>query len=356
MSAADIETTTPARTALPVEPDPGTRRISTAKAITEAIAQHMRADESVFVMGEDVGPYGGIFSSTTGLIEEFGPGRILDTPISETAFIGLGVGAAVEGMRPIVELMFVDFFGVCMDQIYNHMAKISFESGGRVRVPMVLMTAVGGGYSDAAQHSQTLWGMFAHLPGMKVVVPSNPYDAKGLMAAAIASDDPVVYMFHKGIMGLGWMAKNQRSVGPVPEQLYEVPIGKARIAREGSDVSIITVSLSVHHALDVAEEVAAEGISVEVIDLRSLKPLDTETIAASVAKTGKLIVVDEDYRSFGMSGEVIASVAERDPGLLRHVARVAVPDVPIPYSRVLEQAVLPTPERIRTAVREAAKA
>lgn len=344
------------KTALPVEPDPGTRRISTAKAIQEAIAQHMRADDSVFVMGEDVGQYGGIFSSTTGLLDEFGPQRVLDTPISETAFIGLGIGAAVEGMRPVVELMFVDFFGVCMDQIYNHMAKISFESAGRVKVPMVLMTAVGGGYSDGCQHSQTLWGMFAHLPGMKVVVPSNPYDAKGLMAAAIRSDDPVVYFFHKGIMGLGWMAKNQRSVGPVPEELYEVPIGKARIAREGSDVTIATLSLSVHHALDVAEELAAEGISVEVIDLRSLKPLDRDTIAASVAKTGRLIVVDEDYQSFGMSGEVIASVAERAPAMLRHVARVCVPDVPIPYARELEHAVLPGPDRIRNAVREAVKA
>lgn len=358
MTTTDMVNAAHVRTSLPVEPPEGSRRISTAKAIQEAIAQHMRADGSVFVMGEDVGQYGGIFSSTTGLLEEFGPSRVLDTPISETAFIGLGIGAAVEGMRPVVELMFVDFFGVCMDQIYNHMAKISFESGGHVKVPMVLMTATGGGYSDGCQHSQTLWGMFAHLPGMKVVVPSNPYDAKGLMAAAIRTDDPVVYLFHKGIMGLGWMAKNKRSVGPVFEELYEVPIGKARVAREGSegsDVTIVTISLSVHHALDVAEELADEGISAEVIDLRSLVPLDRETIIASVAKTGRLVVVDEDYQSFGMTGEVIASVAERDPGLLRHVSRVAVPDVPIPYARVLEQAVLPGPDRIRAAVRQAVR-
>jgi pyruvate/2-oxoglutarate/acetoin dehydrogenase E1 component len=338
---------------LPLEPEPGMRKLSTAKAMQEAIAQQMRLDDSVFVMGEDVGPYGGIFSSTTGLIDEFGPTRIIDTPISETAFIGTGIGAAVEGMRPIVELMFADFFGVCMDQIYNHMAKIHFESGGHVRVPMVLMMAAGGGYSDGAQHSQTLWGTFAHLPGMKVVVPSNPYDAKGLMTAAIRSDDPVVFVFHKGVMGLGWMKKNRRSIGAVPEEPYEVPIGVARCARAGSDVTIVTLALSVHHALDVAEKLAVEGISVEVIDLRSLVPLDRDAIVESVRRTGRLIVVDEDYQSFGLSGEVIASVAERAPELLRHVSRVCVPDVPLPYASQLEYAVLPTPARIEAAVRAA---
>ncbi|KHK97230.1 pyruvate dehydrogenase [Microbacterium mangrovi] len=341
---------------MPVEPEAGRRKLSTAKAISEAIGQQMRSDDGVFVMGEDVGAYGGIFSATTGLLDEFGPTRVLDTPISETAFIGLGIGAAVEGMRPVVELMFVDFFGVCMDQIYNHMAKIHFESGGNVRVPMVLMAATGGGYSDGAQHSQCLWGTFAHLPGMKVVVPSNPYDAKGLMTAAIRSDDPVVYLFHKGIMGLGWMKKNPRSIGAVPEEAYEVPIGRARVAREGRDVTVVTLSLSVHHSLDVAEKLAGEGIDVEVIDLRSLVPLDRDAIVASVAKTGRLIVVDEDYASFGVSGEVIATVAERVPGSLRFASRVAVPDVPIPYAHDLEYAVLPTPERIEAAVREAVAA
>ena len=348
-----MTTDTRQKAPLAVEPDPGRRKLSTAKAIQEAISQRMTRDDSVFVMGEDVGPYGGIFSSTTGLIDQFGPDRIIDTPISETAFIGLGIGAAVEGMRPVVELMFADFFGVCMDQIYNHMAKIHFESGGNVKVPMVLMTATGGGYSDGAQHSQCLWGTFAHLPGMKVVVPSNPYDAKGLMAAAIDSDDPVVFMFHKGIMGLGWMAKNKRSIDAVPEEEYIVPIGKARVAREGSDVTIVTLSLSVQHSLDVAEKLEAEGISVEVIDLRSLVPLDRDAIVRSVTKTGRLIVVDEDYQSFGLSGEIIAVVAERDPALLKSVSRVCVPDVPIPYARELEYAVLPTPARIEAAVREA---
>ena len=341
---------------LPQEPDPGTRRLSTAKAMVEAIAQQMRADDSVFVMGEDVGAYGGIFSSTTGLLDEFGPKRVLDTPISETAFIGLGIGAAVEGMHPIVELMFVDFFGVCMDQIYNHMAKIHFESGGNVRVPMVLTSAVGGGYSDGAQHSQCLWGTFAHLPGMKIAVPATPYDAKGLMTAAIRSDDPVIYLFHKGVMGLPWMRKNRRSIGAVPEEPYEVPLGKARVCREGSDVTIVTLSLGVHHSLDVAEKLVDVGIDVEVVDLRSVVPLDRDTILASVSKTGRLVVVDEDYQSFGLSGEVITSVVERNPAALRAVERVAVPDVPIPYSRDLEYAVLPTPARIEEAVRRVMRA
>jgi acetoin:2,6-dichlorophenolindophenol oxidoreductase subunit beta len=328
-----------------------TRRLTTAKAVSEAIAQEMQRDPNVFVMGEDIGEYGGIFSATTGLLEQFGPERVLDTPISETGFIGLGIGAAVEGLRPVVELMFVDFFGVCMDQIYNHMAKIHYESGGAVKVPMVLMTGVGGGYSDGAQHSQCLWGTFAHLPGMKVVVPSNPYDAKGLMTAAIRDDNPVVYMFHKGVMGLPWMAKNPRSIGPVPEEAYEVPIGKAAVARSGADATIVTVSLSVQHALDAAEDLASSGIDAEVIDLRSLVPLDRDAVLESVGRTGRLLVVDEDYRSFGLSGEVAAIVAETDPTLLRRpVVRLAHPDVPIPYARPLEYELLPTRDKIRAAV------
>ena len=335
-----------------LEPEPGTRKLSTAKAVQEAITSEMSSDEDVFVIGEDVGAYGGIFSSTTGLLDTFGPERVIDTPISETAFIGLGIGAAVEGMRPIVELMFADFFGVCMDQIYNHMAKINFESGGNVSVPMVLMTAVGGGYSDGAQHSQCLWGTFAHLPGMKMVVPSNPYDAKGLMTAAIRSDDPVVYMFHKGVMGLPWMAKNRRAIGAVPEEDYEVEIGRAKVVREGTDATLVTLSLTVHHALDAAEKLAEEGISVEVIDLRSVVPLDHETIIASVGRTGRLVVADEDYQSFGLSGEIVTRVTEDDPTRLKAVRRVCVPDVPIPYARDLEYAVLPTAGRIEAAIRE----
>ena len=330
-----------------------TRRITTAKAMAEAIGLEMRADPDVFVMGEDVGAYGGIFGSTTDLFGEFGPERVMDTPISETGFIGAGIGAAVEGLRPVVELMFVDFYGVCMDQISNHMAKIHYESGGAVNVPMVLMSATGAGYSDAAQHSQCLWGMFAHLPGMKVVVPSNPYDAKGLMTSAIRDDNPVVYLFHKGAQGLVWMEKNPRSVAHVPEEAFTVPIGEAAIAREGSDVTLVTISLSVQHSLDVAEELEGEGISLEVVDLRSLVPLDRQTVLESVAKTGKLLVVDEDYKSFGLTGEIAAIVAETDPMMLtKPVSRLAVPDVPIPYARSLEYGILPTRERIAAAVKD----
>ena len=330
-----------------------TRRLNTSKAMVEAIAQEMERDETVVYLGEDVGSYGGIFSSTAGLLERFGPDRVIDTPISETAFIGMGIGAATEGMRPIVELMFADFMGVCLDQIYNHMAKIRYFSGGNVSVPMVLTTAVGGGYSDGGQHSQCLWGTFAHLPGMKVVVPATPADAKGLMTAAIRDDDPVVYMFHKGIMGLPWMAKNRRSVDVVPDGEHLVPIGRANVVREGSDVTVVTLSLSVHHSLDVAEQLAEEGISVEVLDLRSLVPLDREAILASVAKTGRLVVVDEDYLSFGVSGEVAATITDHDPTMLRApVQRVTMPDIPIPYSHVLEYAVLPLHGRIEAAIRK----
>ncbi len=337
----------------PVDTAPqSSHRLTTSKAMVEGIEIEMARDPSVIYLGEDVGAYGGIFSSTAGLLDRFGPGRVIDTPISETAFIGLGIGAAVEGMRPIVELMFADFMGVCLDQIYNHMAKIHYESGGNVKVPMVLTTAVGGGYSDGAQHSQCLWGTFAHLPGMKVVVPSNPYDAKGLMISAIRDDNPVVYMFHKGVMGLPWMVKNVRATADVPEGEYTVPIGEAKVVRQGSDVTVVTLSLSVHHTLDVADVLAADGIDVEVIDLRSLVPLDRETILRSVGKTGHLVVVDEDYQSFGLSGEIATTITDVDPGMLRApVARVANPDTPIPYAHSLEYAVLPRQDRIEAAIR-----
>jgi len=333
------------------------RKLTTQKAIAEGIALEMERDPSVFVMGEDVGTYGGIFGATEGLLDRFGPERVMDTPISETGFIGAGIGASLHGMRPIVELMFVDFFGVAMDQIYNNMAKIHYFSGGNLTVPMVLTTAVGGGYSDAGQHSQTLWGTFAHLPGMKVVVPSNPYDAKGLMISAIRDDNPVVYMFHKGVLGLGWMTHNPHATGSVPEGAYTVPIGKAAVAREGSDITLVTVGLSVHRALDAAEALAGEGISVEILDLRSLVPLDRDAIVNSVKKTKRLLVVDEDYQSFGMSGEVITTAVQ---GAFDYLdappARLALPDVPIPYSRPMEQFVLPGVESISAAVRSAISA
>jgi len=329
------------------------RLLTTSKAISEAIAQEMERDPSVFVMGEDIGTYGGIFGATEGLLAKYGPERVMDTPISETGFIGAAVGAALSGMRPIAELMFVDFFGVCMDQIYNHMAKIHYESGGNLKVPVVITTAIGGGYSDGAQHSQTLYGLFAHLPGMKIVIPSTPHDAKGLMISAIRDDNPVLYMFHKGVMGLGWMTQNPRATGEVAEEPYTIPIGKADVKRQGRDLTIATISLMVHRALDAAEQLSADGIEAEVLDLRSLVPLDREAIVASVQKTHRLVVVDEDYKSFGMTGEVITTAVE---GAFDYLdappVRVAYPDVPIPYSRPLEQFCLPNPDKIAAAARQ----
>ncbi|MFB6069531.1 MAG: alpha-ketoacid dehydrogenase subunit beta [Halanaeroarchaeum sp.] len=329
------------------------RTLTMSRAVVEAIAHEMRADEDVFVMGEDVADYEGIFDSTTGLREEFGYDRIMDVPISETAFIGAGVGAAQAGMRPIVELMFVDFFGVAMDQIYNNMAKNTYMSGGAVSVPMTLMTAVGGTYNDAAQHSQTLYGTFAHLPGMKVVVPSTAYDAKGLMHNAIRDDDPVVYMFHKRLMGLGWMPAPEGPKTAVPETDYAIPFGRADVKRPGEDVTVVTLGLHVHRALRAAEALADE-VDVEVIDLRSLKPLDTDTVLESVRKTGRLVVVDEDYRSYGVTGEIVATVSESMLGDLEAVERVALPDVPIPFSRPLEDEVVPSQDDVAKAVRRVA--
>ncbi len=326
--------------------------LTMSRAMVDAIASEMRESDDVFVMGEDIADYGGIFDSTEGLLDEFGHDRIMDVPISETAFIGAAVGAAQQGMRPIAELMFVDFFGVAMDQIYNQMAKNTYMSGGSVNVPMVLMTAVGGTYNDAAQHSQTLYGTFAHLPGMKVVVPSTAYDAKGLMHAAIRDDDPVVFMFHKRLMGIGWMPAPDGPKTPVPDEDYTIGFGEADVKREGEDVTVVTLGLHVHRAMEAAEELADEGeVDAEVIDLRTLVPLDTETIVESVSKTGRLVVVDEDYRSFGVSGEIIARAAEQGLSNLDAVRRVTMPDVPIPYARPLEQEVNPGTDDIADAIR-----
>jgi pyruvate dehydrogenase E1 component beta subunit len=329
------------------------RKLTMAAAISEALAQEIERDPNVFVLGEDIGKYGGIFGATQGLLAKFGPERIMDTPISETAFIGAAIGAAADGMRPVVELMFVDFFGVCMDMIYNHMAKNTYMSGGNIRLPVVLMTAIGGGYNDAAQHSQCLYSTFAHMPGLKVIVPSNAYDAKGLMIQAIRDDNPVMFFFHKGIMGLPWMAYFEGSSNDVPLEPYTIPFGKANVVREGTDVTIVSVSQMVQKALLAAQTLAQQGISAEVIDLRTLVPLDVATVVASVGKTGRLLVADEDYRSFGLSGEISAIVAERldQIALKAPVGRLAVPDVPIPYSRPLEQYVIPQVGAIVDAAR-----
>jgi len=321
-----------------------TQRILTmAQAISEAIAQEMTRDSAVFVMGEDIGSYGGIFGATGGLLDKFGPQRVMDTPISETAFIGAATGAAAAGLRPVVELMFVDFFGVCMDQIYNHLAKNTYMSGGHVKLPVVLTTAIGGGYGDAAQHSQCLYSTFAHMPGIKVVVPSNAYDAKGLMTAAIRDDNPVMFMYHKGIMGLPWMSYLEGSSNAVPEEAYTIPLGQAKVMQEGADLTIVSLSQMVQKAMLAAHELQGQSIHAEVLELRTLVPLDKEAILKSVRKTGRLLIADEDYLGFGLSGEIAALIAENldTVSLKAPVMRLAVPNVPIPYSRPLEQFVIP---------------
>jgi pyruvate dehydrogenase E1 component beta subunit len=330
------------------------RIVTMAQAIAEGISQEMTRDSNVFVMGEDVGSYGGIFGATGGLLEKFGKDRIIDTPISETAFIGAATGAAAAGLRPIVELMFVDFFGVCMDQIYNHLAKNTYMSGGHVSLPVVITTAIGGGYGDAAQHSQCLYAIFAHMPGIKVVVPSNAYDAKGLMIQAIRDNNPVIFMYHKGIMGLPWMAFFEGSSNEVPEDLYVVPFGKANIIKEGSDLTIVTISQMVQKAVLAAKVLELQSIHAEVIDLRTLVPMDTESVLKSVRKTGRLLIVDEDYLGFGLSGEISAVIAENldSVSLKAPIKRLAVPNVPIPFSRPLEQFVIPQVSNIVLAAQE----
>jgi len=328
------------------------RKLPMYKAISEAISLEMEKDNNVFVMGEDIGIYGGIFGATNGLLEKFGPERVKDTPISESAFIGAALGAAAKGMRPIVELMFVDFFGVAMDQLYNHIAKVHYMSDGQVKMPVVIMTAMGGGYGDAAQHSQCLYSLFAHIPGLKVVIPSNSYDAKGLMASAIRDNNPVMYFFHKGIMGLGWVTPLDEAIKEVPEEAYTIPFGKANIVKEGNDITIVTVAKMVYEALWAAKELEKEGINAEVIDLRTLVPLDKETVINSVKKTGRILVVDEDYKSYGMSGEIITSVVEHMGDKFKSLPkRLTYPDIPIPYSRALEKFALPDKEKIINIVK-----
>jgi pyruvate dehydrogenase E1 component beta subunit len=332
-----------------------TNRILTmAQAISEGISQEMARDSNVFVMGEDIGSYGGIFGATGGLLDKFGKERIMDTPISETAFIGAAIGAANAGLRPIVELMFVDFFGVCMDQIYNHLAKNTYMSGGHVSLPVVINTAIGGGYGDAAQHSQCLYSIFAHMPGIKVVVPSNAYDAKGLIVQAIRDNNPVIFMYHKGIMGLPWMGYLEGSSNAVPEDLYVLPFGKANFVTEGSDITIVTISQMVQKAVLAAKVLEEQSIHAEVIDLRTLVPMDTESILKSVCKTGRLLIVDEDYSGFGLSGEIAAVIAENldSISLKAPIKRLAVPNVPIPFSRPLEQFVIPQVSNIVLAAQE----
>jgi pyruvate dehydrogenase E1 component beta subunit len=324
------------------------RNLNISQCVSEALRLEMERDASVVVIGEDVGRQGGVFGATRGLQKTFGELRVVDTPISETAITGMGVGLALEGYRPVLEIMFVDFIGVCLDQVYNAIAKNHYMSGGRVTMPIVIKTA-GGCIGSGAQHSQCLWGLFAHLPGLKVVAPSNPYDTKGLMAAAVESDDPVVFIEHKGLLLI--RAEDFPFGADVPPERYVVPIGVASIVREGEDVTVATLSGTVLSAYAAADELATEGISVELIDLRSVVPLDTATVAHSVRKTGRLLVIDEDYQSFGLSAELITRVFEAGVTPMSF-GRHAVPDVPIPGALSLEKAVVPQTSSIREAIRK----
>jgi pyruvate dehydrogenase E1 component beta subunit len=277
------------------------------------------------------------------------PDRVLDTPISETGIMGTALGAAASGLRPVAELMFVDFMGVCFGQIMNEIGKATYMSGGSVKLPLVITASTGGGFCDAAQHSQTLHGLFAHVPGLKVVAPSNPHDAKGLMITAIRDDNPVVYLFHKAILGLPVMSYIDVTIDDsVPAEPYAIPFGQARIVREGSDLTIVGLSQTVQKAAVAAQRLSEHGISAEVIDPRTLVPLDIEAITASVAKTGRLLVVDEDYLNFGMTGELAALIAERLDRirLKAPIRRLGIPGVSIPYSPALERVVIPQVEHI----------
>jgi pyruvate dehydrogenase E1 component beta subunit len=322
----------------------GTREISLAQAVNEALAEEMRRDPAVFLVGEDVAEAGTPFKVTSGLVEEFGPERVLDSPISEAGITGLGLGAAMTGMRPIVDVMFGDFLTLVMDQLVNQAAKAHYMSGGRLKAPMVLRTTLGATRRSAAQHSQSLHAWVAHAPGLKVVLPATPYDAKGLLKSAIRDDNPVVFFEDKMMFA---------TKGPVPDGEYTIPLGSADVKREGDDVTLIATSSMVYVALDAADLLAADGISAEVVDPRTLVPLDRETLAASARKTGRVVVVDEGHRSYGASAELAAVVAEEAFWWLdAPVRRAAALDVPVPFSPVLEDETVPTPERVAQTVEE----
>lgn len=314
-----------------------------AEAIRDGMRCEMRRDPNVYLAGEDVGRFGGCFGVTAGLFEEFGPGRVLDTPISETAIVGHAIGAAAAGLRPVAEIMFVDFMGVCMDEIFNQAAKMRYMFGGKAKIPMVVRTPCGAGMGAAAQHSQSMEAWFTHIPGLKTVMPSTPADAKGLMTAAIRDDNPVIFIEHKQLFGLA---------GEVPDGDYVVPLGKADIKKSGADVTIVAWSWMVHKALAAAQQLVQAGISAEVVDVQSLVPLDKETILKSVAKTSKLVIVHEAVRTGGFGGEIAAMVVEEGFDLLdAPIKRVTAPDTPIPFSPVLEQQYIPSEEKIIQAVK-----
>lgn len=313
------------------------------QAVNAALTQEMERDANVIVLGEDVGRFGGMFRCTEGLFERFGAKRVWDTPISESGFIGIGLGAAIVGKRPVVELMFVDFSLVAMDQILNQVAKTHYMSGGNARVPLVIRTQGGGYKGAAAQHSQMLEALFLHVPGLKVVAPSNAADAKGLLTAAIRDDNPVLFIEHKQLYGAS---------GDVPEGEHFVPLGKANVVRQGRDLTIASYSFTLTLAAQAAEMLSEEGIDAEVIDLRTLNPLDWETIEASISKTHKLLIAHEAYGRCGFGSDLAAQVQERlFDELDAPVLRVCGADVPVPFAKVLEEASLPSARKIADAAR-----
>ena len=313
-----------------------------AQALNDALREEMRADPRVFLMGEDIGHHGGIFRVTKDLIDEFGPERVRDTPISESGFVGLGIGAAMAGMRPVVELLFMDFALVAADQIVNQAAKLRYMSGGRVAVPIVIRAQQGGGRGNGAQHSQSFESWFAQVPGLIVVAPATPHDAKGLLKSAIRAGNPVVFIEHKLLYN---------TKGEVPEGEHTIPIGKAEIKRDGRDITIVSYSRTLLFALEAAEQLAQQGIEAEVIDLRTIEPLDMETIIQSIKGTARLLVVHESHSHCGLGAEIIARVYEQAPdALVTPARRLGAKHVPIPVAEPLENVVLPQPSDIVRAV------
>ena len=315
-------------------PEPNGRELTFGEAIKEALAEELRRDPTVFMLGEDIAEAGTTFKVLNGLVEEFGKERILDTPISEPGFTGLAVGAAMTGMRPVVDIMFGDFSGLIMDQVANQAAKIHYMSGGKLKVPMVLRTTMGAGRRSAAQHSQSLHAWYSHIPGLKVVVPSTPYDAKGLMKRAIRDDNPVVILEDK------MMYKTVK--GPVPAEEYTVPLGVADIKREGTDITLVATSSMVYVALEAAKRLEEIDVSAEVVDPRTLVPLDKQTLIESVKKTSRAIVIDEGYEQYGVTAEIASVIAEGAFYYLdAPVKRMGAMNVPIPFSPALEDLTIP---------------
>jgi pyruvate/2-oxoglutarate/acetoin dehydrogenase E1 component len=326
-----------------VAAQPGTRELTLSQAVNEALAEEMRRDASVFIVGEDVAEAGTPFKVLSGLVEEFGPERVIDSPISEAGISGIGLGAAMTGMRPVVDIMFGDFMTLVMDQLVNQAAKIHYMSGGRLKAPLTIRTTLGATRRSAAQHSQSLHALVAHVPGVKVVLPATPYDAKGLFKAAIREDNPVVVFEDKMMFAVK---------GPVPEEEYVLPLGVADVKRDGEDVTLVATSSMVYVALDAAEQLAADGISVEIVDPRTLVPLDREAIVASVRKTGRAIVIDQGHRSYGAGAELAALIAEDAfYDLDAPVRRICAMDVPIPFSPVLEDLTVPTADAVAAEAR-----